>query len=550
MKIALFLLSSTEILLSDNDVACLCELLSKRWESAEIEVLDYPNFSQIGKVDFLKHLKNLSPDIFALGVYSLRVPQRIRIRKMMALVTSANKKIIIDLNGNICFLSWFRFLILDIPLAIIEYVFAPFVLIKHLFRIKFESFRIGKKYSREINDLKNLVYLRTNFAFNLKSGGSVGHTAGVISGLLNCGFDIRIMSTDELLGIDKTKVLTDIVYPRHIFGILTGLMKLDYNDRFIRKCSKILNGRRIDLLYQRYSIFSYAGVTLARKFHVPFILEFNSSEVWKEQNWSGKNNRLLYMIKRIEMLNLIAADMIVVVSEPLKKDLIGWGIDGEKILVNPNGVDPIKFDAALSNSGKAKSLKRSFGINDSDLVVGFTGTFGIWHGIPQLTQAIEEILGKRLVSNIHFLLIGDGLMKGEMERELSHYKNVTFTGQIPYSDIQYYIAFCDILVSPHNPQIDGNEFFGSPTKLYEYMAMGKGIVASDLGQIGKVLKNRVTGYLVKPGDVSQLIEGIVDLIQNRELRLKMGENARLEAIGNYTWDINTKRVINRLKGLN
>ena len=115
-----------------------------------------------------------------------------------------------------------------------------------------------------------------------------------------------------------------------------------------------------------------------------------------------------------------------------------------------------------------------------------------------------------------------------MISRLSKYDEVIFTGIIPYSEIQYYLAVCDILISPHNIPLDSKEFFGSPTKIFEYMAMGKGIVASDLGQIGEVLEDNNTAILIEPGNVDESVQGILKLITNEELRNKLGRNARKE----------------------
>ena len=119
----------------------------------------------------------------------------------------------------------------------------------------------------------------------------------------------------------------------------------------------------------------------------------------------------------------------------------------------------------------------------------------------------------------------------------------TFTGIVSYQEIPQYLAACDILVSPHVPNPDGTPFFGSPTKLFEYMAMGKGIVASNLAQIGEVLEHQKTAWLVKPGDVKDLADGILRLAQDKKLREELGKNARQKAIKNYTWEENVKRLI-------
>lgn len=109
------------------------------------------------------------------------------------------------------------------------------------------------------------------------------------------------------------------------------------------------------------------------------------------------------------------------------------------------------------------------------------------------------------------------------------------------------MAACDVLVSPHVPNPDGTPFFGSPTKLFEYMAMGKGIVASDLDQIGEILEHGQTAWMVKPGDVESLAEGLRVLIEDEDLRKRLGQAARQEVVGKFTWKQHTAKIIDKLK---
>jgi len=104
-----------------------------------------------------------------------------------------------------------------------------------------------------------------------------------------------------------------------------------------------------------------------------------------------------------------------------------------------------------------------------------------------------------------------------------------------------------LLASPHVPNADGSRFFGSPTKLFEYMAMGKGIVASDLDQIGDVLTHGQSAWMVKPGDINSLTNGLKMLIEDAELRDRLGREARREVVANFTWRDHTRRIIEALK---
>jgi glycosyltransferase involved in cell wall biosynthesis len=106
-----------------------------------------------------------------------------------------------------------------------------------------------------------------------------------------------------------------------------------------------------------------------------------------------------------------------------------------------------------------------------------------------------------------------------------------------------YLSACDVLVSPHGKQADGGEFFGSPTKLYEYMAVGRPIVASDLGQIAEVLTDGESALLVPPDDPRALAGAIVRLVDDSCLRLRLGNAARAAAEARHTWRHNAQRVL-------
>jgi glycosyltransferase involved in cell wall biosynthesis len=120
---------------------------------------------------------------------------------------------------------------------------------------------------------------------------------------------------------------------------------------------------------------------------------------------------------------------------------------------------------------------------------------------------------------------------------------VIFTGAVGHEQVPALLDACDVLVSPHVPMVDGSEFFGSPTKIFEYMAMGKSIVASNLGQIGEVLTDGETALLVEPGDAKQMSASIMRLAKSPELRERLGETARRMAVERHTWTRNAQTVL-------
>lgn len=96
------------------------------------------------------------------------------------------------------------------------------------------------------------------------------------------------------------------------------------------------------------------------------------------------------------------------------------------------------------------------------------------------------------------------------------------------------------------PNSDGSRSFGSPTKLSEYMAMGRAIVASDLEQIGTVLQHRESAILVPPGDVGELARALVEPAGSPERRAELGAAALAALVARHTWDRHTARILDAL----
>jgi glycosyltransferase involved in cell wall biosynthesis len=404
----------------------------------------------------------------------------------------------------------------------------------------------SKQFRANILDLTKIpIYLRTDLAFGIRSGGSIGHIAGVLNHLEELAEKPVFLSTDIIPTVKKD-LETHIILPKKEFWDFRELSSFCFNDIFEQTAQAYLRNRKISFIYQRYSLNNYSGLKLARLYNVPFIIEYNGSEIWVHRHW-GRSLKYEKLSECIELLNLRAADMVVVVSQVIKEELLTRGIDANKILVNPNGVDPDRYSPDVDGSG----VRCQYCLNGKN-IIGFIGTFGKWHGAEILAEAFGMLLhrypGYRKLLTL--FMIGDGVSMPLVKRNIDKYaikENCVLTGLIPQEEGPMYLAACDVLVASHKPNPDGTPFFGSPTKLFEYMAMGKGIVASNLNQIGEVLKHDRTAWLVKPGDVEALIEGMKVLIDDTEKRKRLGWAARNEVVAKYTWKEHTRRMIENLK---
>jgi len=169
-----------------------------------------------------------------------------------------------------------------------------------------------------------------------------------------------------------------------------------------------------------------------------------------------------------------------------------------------------------------------------------------------LAEAFGLLLEKnpRYRETLRLLMVGDGVNMPLVRKANERFRMADWcilTGLVPQEEGPGHLAACEMVVSPHVPNPDGTPFFGSPTKMFEYMAMGKGIVASRLDQIGEILEHGRTAWMVEPGDEGSLVAGLERLVEDEPLRKRLGEAARREAIEKYTWREHTRKIIERLR---
>jgi glycosyltransferase involved in cell wall biosynthesis len=374
-----------------------------------------------------------------------------------------------------------------------------------------------------------------------EAGGAMSHVRGFLSGLAHRSAHSEVFSG---------RALPATCFPTHEYPnrrrlyVFRESSALSYNRYFSRVVEQDLAGRRPSFIYQRHGRYVVAGALLSRRLRRPLVLEYNGSEVWIAQHWDP--TRFLPWLKLCEEISLTAANLIVVVSDVLKEQLIDKGIPGERVLVNPNAVDPARF---RPNCG-GEEIRKQFGCQPDHVVIGFIGSFSYWHGIGVLQEAIQALLREQeceqTLPELRFLLIGDGPLSEEMRGVLEPYQKrgwVVFAGQVSHDRAPAYLDSADILVSPHVPMPDGKPFFGSPTKLFEYMATGKAIIASDLDQLARVLTHEQTAWLVEPGNAAELGRAIRLLAGNPQMRRQLGQKAREAALTEHTWEQNANRLL-------
>lgn len=391
--------------------------------------------------------------------------------------------------------------------------------------------------------LSPVLFLRTDHWFNVTSGGSVGHLKGVIDGLRSLGHEVQIVSTDCLAGIPADEHF-HLCAPRYGRGRnIPNLPELTHNRALADFVAARWEQWKPQLVYQRLSTLSYIGPWLKARYGVPYVCEYNGSMPWMARHWVRRPLFLEKLALKTERASLANADLIVAVTEESRDELAAAGYAPERILVNPNGVDPEVFHPDID----AGSVRRKYGL-EGKLVIGFIGTFGLWHGAEVLAEAFAELVRRRpdLRPSLRLLMIGDGGQRAVAEAIVDRSgvrEEVIFAGRLPQAHAPAALAACDVFASPHVPNPDGSPFFGSPTKLFEYMAMGRPIVASNLNQIGRILQHEVTAVLVPPGNAVALSVGLERACDDAGLRQRLGAAARAVVVERFSWRAHTARII-------
>ena len=230
------------------------------------------------------------------------------------------------------------------------------------------------------------VFLKTDLWLSAAAGGSVTHTAGVVNRLGEFFGPPLVFAPAPNPLLAATHEF-HLILPDERHWDYLEMPALAFNARARRMVLEALAGRSPAFLYVRYGLNSFAGVALARDLGVPLVLEYNGSEIWVDRHW-GRAPARGALAEEIEDLCLAAANLIVVVSDPLRRELRGRGVPDARILVNPNGVDPDVFRPDVD----ASALRASLGL-EGRRVVGFIGTFGPWHGTELLVEAYARCRG-------------------------------------------------------------------------------------------------------------------------------------------------------------
>lgn len=313
-----------------------------------------------------------------------------------------------------------------------------------------------------------------------------------------------------------------------------------------KRLLQVMDTERPKLLHVHSPVLNVLpALFAAKKQNIPIAYEIRA--FWEDagvDQGSYKEWGLKYRLVRwLETLACAKVDQIFTICEGLKSDLIHRGIAASKIQVVPNAIVPQDFIP----QAKDKSLAEKWGVADT-FVLGFIGSFYHYEGLDVLVQAAIRLAATGFAFKL--LLIGGGEQKealGRLVREAGLSGQIIFTGRIPHEQVPGMYSLLDVLVLPRK-RIRLTEIV-TPLKPLEAMAMGKAIIASDVGGHREMIQDGVTGLLYKAEDVETLVYCILDLAKHEEKKKMLAENGRQWVVRERTWEKNAqiyRQVYDRL----
>lgn len=284
-----------------------------------------------------------------------------------------------------------------------------------------------------------------------------------------------------------------------------------------------------DSIYERYSLWSHAGMAYARASGIPGLLEVNAPLIQEQAQHRGLID--YHGATQVAQRAFGAATALLAVSQEVATYLEGWPVASGRVHVVPNGVNPERFPAVVQPARPCRP---------GTFTVGFVGSLKPWHGLPVLVEAFAMLHQRN--ADVRLLIVGDGPEQGSLRTALSGRGVLAATelaGAVAPDAAPGFLASMDVAVAPYPPQPN---FYFSPLKVYEYMAAGLPVVASRIGQLAELIRDGANGLLCPPGDPVALAEALERLRRAPELRTRLGQAGRATVLQNYTWRAVAQRI--------
>jgi glycosyltransferase involved in cell wall biosynthesis len=362
------------------------------------------------------------------------------------------------------------------------------------------------------------------------SDGMRVHIDAVVEALRSQGHLVRVVGPQSggaggSSGLERAADLLRSFLPPAAFELL----ELAYNLPAYLTLRAHARAFRPDVVYERYNLFLLAGLLFRKRHGVPMLLEVNAP-LAAERSSSG-SLQMKTLARLCERTLWRGADAVLPVTEVLAADV-------RRARGGQGGVHVIANGANLERSldaGSVADVRRRFSFPPGAVILGFVGFVRDWHGVGWAVDALPQ-----LAPEAHLVIVGDGPALPALRRRaetLGVAARVRFIGRAPHADVPAYMRTFDVALQTASTP------YASPLKLFEYMAMGRAIIAPDQPNIREVLAHGVNGLLFQPEDEASFVSALQRLCAEPQLRRALGAEAFITVRRTpYTWTHNARRI--------
>lgn len=384
------------------------------------------------------------------------------------------------------------------------------------------------------------------------SGGYATRGDGLIQGMMNHGLEVTVVSRPGYpldIKDDITEAEISLVesihgaeYRRILSPQRRGLSALEY----MKKASHALEAelRKVNpsvVMAASNHVTAIPAYLAAKRLGLPFVYEVRG--FWEVTRMSREPEFVNSPAYKTQVLleGMVAkrANQVFTLTQPMKEELIERGVEESKVELLPNSCNPERFTPC----GRDKGLAKRLGIPEDVPVIGYIGTFVVYEGLEDLAHACSILKDKGY--KFRLLLVGNenasGLDKGPITEEVISVAKahgfedwLIMPGRIPHEEVESYYSLIDVAPFPRKPWPVCEMV--SPMKPLEALAMEKAVVVSSVRALVEMVQEDKTGLVFNKGSVESLAEQLARLIDDPELREKLGKSGRKWVEEQRTWN--------------
>lgn len=408
-----------------------------------------------------------------------------------------------------------------------------------------QGFKFPKlKHQPEYEIEKKKVFYLLHNSLPYHSAGYATRTHGLLSelnnsdwtvdGVTRLGYPYDMPGMSEIKDVPGLNRVGNVDYRRLLAGreIEKKNPLFDYVQRYSQQLQRLAKTEKPAIIHAASNHWNgLAAVTAANRLGIPSVYEVRG--LWevtrgsRDPEWATGN--MYKFMAKMEADAAKGATRVFAITRALKDELVHRGVDPNKIQIIPNGVDTNRFQPKACDSELAGRLNIQ-----GKTVIGYVGSILDYEGIDLLIDAASNLKSER--NDFHVLIVGDG---AELERfkkrvsEESLVDVITFTGRVPHEEVESYYSLIDITPFPRLP-LPVCEMV-SPLKPFEAMAMGKAVVASDVDALAEIVVPDLNGLLHEKGNPDSLTSQLKLLLEDEELRTRLGAQAREWVVKERDW---------------